>query len=263
MKTILDTIVDQKRKEVAALRSQFTYADFERMPNFERASISLADSIKSSGFGIIAEMKRKSPSAGEILEQLEIQSQGEIYERAKVAGISCLTDNEFFGGSTEDLQLLRETVKTPILRKELIIDEIQLFESKAYGADAVLLIAELLSSEEALHLTIIAQSLGMEVIMECHDLANLNKINDQVDIIGVNNRDLHLQKTDIQTSKNLFPYLPKDKVLISESGIRSHSELLELAAVGYDGALIGESILKQSDPAKFIASLQLKKQAIC
>lgn len=260
MKTILDTIVANKQKEVALLKQTKSYRDFENAPLFARKSISLTSRILSQEFGIIAEIKRKSPSAGNIKPNLDITAQGLLYQNNGVAGISCLTDFLFFGGTISDLETLREAVNVPILRKEFIIDEIQLFEAKAVGADAILLISEILDSQQALHLTIMAQQLGLEVIMECHDKHHLDLINDQVDIIGINNRNLHLQKTDLATSFELFPYLPKDKVLISESGIKTQSEILELEKTGYHGALIGESILTKTDSNKFFHSLQ-KPQA--
>jgi len=259
MKTILDTIIEQKRKEVHLLRKKFTYRDFENSPYFERETHSLRQRIEAQEFGIIAEIKRKSPSAGEINMNINISDLGQKYAQANVAGISCLTDTTFFGGSTSDLTELREAVSIPILRKEFIIDEFQLFESKAIGADAILLIAEVLNEEEALHLTIMAQQLGLEVLMECHDRKNLAKINDQVDLIGVNNRNLHLQKTDLSTSINLFDFLPNHIPCISESGIRDRSELLHLYKIGYKGALIGERILKKEMPSAFIQSLNPSK----
>jgi indole-3-glycerol phosphate synthase len=259
MKTILDTIIEQKRKEVQLLREKFTYRDFENSPYFDRETYSLRQKIEEQEFGIIAEIKRKSPSAGKINMNINVTDLGTKYAQANVAGISCLTDSTFFGGSTNDLVELRGAVSIPILRKEFIVDEFQLFESKAIGADAILLIAEVLSKEEALHLTIMAQQLGLEVLMECHDRKNLAKINDQVDLIGVNNRNLHLQKTDLSASINLFDFLPNDILCISESGIRDRSDLLHLSKVGYKGALIGESILKMERPSEFIQSINPSK----
>lgn len=255
MKTILDTIVANKQKEVALLKQTKSYRYFENAPLFARETISLKSSIRDQEFGIIAEIKRKSPSSGIINSNIDIEAQGMLYQNNGVAGISCLTDQLFFGGTIADVKTLRKTVHIPILRKEFIIDEIQLFEAKAAGADAILLISEILDSQKALHLTIMAQQLGLEVIMECHDKHHLDLINDQVDIIGINNRNLHLQKTDLITSFDLYPFLPKGKVLISESGIKTQSEILELKKTGYHGALIGESILKKTDPTKFFQSL--------
>lgn len=256
MKTILDTIVANKRLEINALKLNKSYSDFESSPLFNRKTISLTAKIKSQEFGIIAEIKRKSPSAGDINPNMDIIEQGIIYQDNNVSGISCLTDEVFFGGTITDLIALRRVVTTPILRKEFILDEIQLFESKAAGADAILLISEILDEKQALHLTIMAQQLGLEVIMECHDKTHLDFINDQVDIIGINNRNLHLQKTDLATSFELYPFLPKDKVLISESGIKTYSEILELSKTGYHGALIGESILNKANPKRFLDSIQ-------
>lgn len=255
MKTILDTIVEQKQVEIKLLKQKFTLADFEQFPNFNRTCLSLSKSIQSKGFGILAEFKRKSPSAGELLPHGDCTKIGKQYEKAGAAGISCLTDNLFFGGTLVDLEQLRSTTTLPLLRKEFIIDELQIFEAKAFGADAILLIAELLSKEELLQFTIIAQSLGLEVLTELHHREELAKLNALSDMIGVNNRDLRLQKTDLSTSFELYPYLPKEKVLLSESGIRTQAEMEQLRITGYHGALIGESILRQENPAAYIQFL--------
>lgn len=255
MKTILDTIIDFKKEEIKKLKSTFSVSDFEQTPFFKNECISLSRSIQFSSFGVIAEIKRKSPSAGNINLDIDISAQAAAYQNVGVAGISCLTDFQFFGGSNYDLIEIKKEVDIPVLRKEFIIDEFQIFEAKAIGADAILLIAEVLSSEEILHFTIMAQQLGMEVIMEAHDLTNLSKMNDEINMIGINNRNLHLQQTDIQTSLQLFDFLPKDKVLISESGIKTRDEINLLQKTGYHGALIGESILKESNPMQFIKQL--------
>jgi len=262
MKTILDTIVDVKRQEVEIAKSKIRYADFEQFEYFSRTCNSLKTELLKQNFGIIAELKRKSPSAGIINANLDIQKQGTFYADSKVAGISCLTDTTFFGGSLDDLLLLRKSVQTPILRKEFIIDEFQLFESKAHGADVILLISEILSAEEILHFTIIAQSLGMEVIVEFNEKSNLEKLNESIDIIGINNRDLHLQKTDIQTSRELYKYLPPNAVCISESGIKTKDEIYELDKIGFQGALIGESVLKSKD-IEFLSSLTNLNRTLC
>lgn len=259
MKTILDTIVANKKKEVELLKSSNNYKFYEQQDSFSRTCYSLKEQLSNQEFGIIAELKRKSPSAGMINENLDISKQGIIYQNCGVAGISCLTDTAFFGGKADDLIELRKAVQIPILRKEFIIDEFQLFESKAIGADAILLIAEILTKEEALHLTIIAQQLGLEVIMECHDRKNLSKINEHVNIIGINNRDLHLQKTDIQTSINLYDFIPEGQVCISESGLKTYDDLYKIQKTGFHGALIGESILSIQNPKAFIESLSFKK----
>lgn len=256
MKTILNTIVDQKQAEVKQLKSNYSIRDFESFELFDANTLSFTDAFKQSDFGIIAELKRKSPSAGTIQSNLNIKDQSKIYEKAGAIGISCLTDQTFFGGSNEDLTFLKKNTQLPILRKEFIIDEIQIFEAKAIGADAILLISEILEPEVALHFTIIAHSLGLEVIMEAHDRINLSKINEHADIIGINNRNLHMQTTSLDASRELFDFIPNEKICISESGIKTRDELIELDRIGYHGALIGESILKQDDPQSFIRSIR-------
>jgi len=253
--TILDTILEQKRTEVEILKAHFTLKDFEKSPFFFEKTVSMKASILSKGFGVIAEIKRKSPSAGNMRADLNPVALGKEYQDSGVAGISVLTDFNFFGGSIDDLIAVKKEVLIPVLRKEFIIDEIQIFQAKAIGADAILLIAEALTEEKALHFTILAQSLGMEVIMEFHEKSEMYKLNDEIDIIGVNNRNLKLQKTDISTSIELFDFLPKEKVLISESGLQSKEELAHIASIGYNGALIGESILKSTSVKDFIGVL--------
>ncbi len=255
MKSILDEIIDNKRIEISHLKSNLSYRDFEKSTFFNRECISLKDKFKEDNFGIIAEIKRKSPSAGILKVDLNITDLGIEYERNGAFGISCLTDQNYFGGSIQDLIELRNATQLPILRKEFIIDEIQIFESKAIGADAILLISEILTKEQALHLTIIAQSLGMEVLMEFHEANQLNKINDLVDLVGVNNRNLKLQTTSINNSLDLFNFLPSDKPCISESGIKTKEELSILKSIGYNGALIGESVLKNVRPGDFLESM--------
>jgi indole-3-glycerol phosphate synthase len=252
MKTILDKIAENKRQEIAVLKSKYKLSDFESMLFFHQETRSLSNAIQQQEFGIIAEFKRKSPSAGDIRMAADPLDVVASYQKAGAAAISCLTDTTYFGGRMRDLEIIREFTQLPVLRKDFIIDEIQLFEAKAHGADAVLLISELLDSEHAKQLTIIAQSLGMEVLMEAHDRAHLEKINDLVDVIGINNRDLHAQKTDIETSIQLFDYLPKDRLCISESGVKSAADLERLQATGYRGALVGESLMKTDHPASLI-----------
>ena len=260
---ILDKIVVTKKKEVNYLKQKFSYKDFESSPLFSENKRSLINLLASDQFGIIAEIKRKPPSAGEINPHLNVIDQGKVYESSGAVAISCLTDHSFFGGSNDDLTQLKRNTSIPLLRKEFIIDEIQLFESKAIGADVVLLISEILTKEQALHLTIMAQSLGMEVLMECHSYSELKKVNEFVDIIGVNNRDLQAQKTSIQTSFDLYDFIPEQKLCISESGIRSKKDLIQLSDKGYYGALIGEHILTKSNPAATLKSLQFKSSELC
>lgn len=257
MKTILDTIIDQKQIEVSNRKKQTSIVELEQRPLFQSKTNSLRNRLEIGPFGVIAEMKRKSPSAGLLHTDLDPEKQASLYKAAGAIGISVLTDEAFFGGSLEDLEIVSNTSSIPVLRKDFIIDEYQLFEAKAYGADVVLLIAEALSKEQAFHFTIMAKQLGMEVLMECHDKKYLDRFNDEVDIYGINNRNLHLQKTDLKTSFDMIRFIPEDAICISESGIKNRGDIMELAAAGYHGALIGESILRQQFPEHFIKNLQL------
>jgi indole-3-glycerol phosphate synthase len=258
MKNVLNEILEEKQNEVNRLKKNTALSQLQSYPLFSKPTRSLRFALSEKNFGIIAEIKRKSPSAGNIAPDLNVLELMSNYEQAGATAISCLTDNPYFGGSVADLELIAEQSKIPILRKEFIIDEMQIFESKAHGADAILLICEALSKEQILHYTIIAQSLGMEVLLELHHTSELDKLNDLVDVIGVNNRDLKAQKTDISKSLELIPYLPKNKLCISESGIKSIGELEILRNAGFRGALIGESILKSDQPGSFIESLNSK-----
>ncbi len=244
MKSILETIIEQKRREVIKLKSEFTIKDFEKSAYFHLPCISMTEKLAKSQFGIIAEMKRKSPSAGVINHSFIPAELAGIYEQKGAVGISVLTDYHFFGGAISDLLEVKKNTALPVLRKDFIIDEIQILEAKSIGADVLLLIAEALTEQEILHFTILAQELGMEVICEFHEKQQLNKINEFVDIIGVNNRNLKLQTTALQTSIEVIDFLPKNKLIISESGIKTIQELEMLESIGYNGALIGESILK-------------------
>ena len=181
--------------------------------------------------------------------------QGLAYENGGASAISCLTDNKFFGGTIEDLKALRRHSKLPILRKDFIVDPIQIFEAKAAGADAILLIAEVLTKVEIDDLIQLAHELGLEVLLEAHAKEEIQKMFGNADLLGINNRNLKIQTTDIQQSLDLYKFLPENKLTITESGIRTAAELKVLKAAGYGGALIGESILKNGTPKEFIQEL--------
>ncbi|MBU2019892.1 MAG: indole-3-glycerol phosphate synthase TrpC [Bacteroidetes bacterium] len=254
--TILDQIIETKRKEVEQLKNERSISYFESQSNFKRSTYSLKNSIRKNDFGIIGELKRKSPSAGPILPEMDLPLLAKNYVDSGICGISCLTDLDYFGGSIYDLQQLRTLVQLPILRKEFIIDYIQIFEAKAAGADAILLIASVLTKKEIKEFVRIAHDLNLEVLFEVHTLKEIDKMCGLEDLVGVNNRDLHLQKTDLSISERLFNALPSEKLKISESGIKTKNDIDFLINIGYNGALIGESILKQSTPEQFISQLK-------
>lgn len=242
--SLLQNIVATKRKEVANHKELRPLSELTRMPFFEKDCKSIKDAVLN-GSGIIAEYKVKSPSAGNI-QNLPLEEVLNLYIREAVSGYSILTDHEYFGGSLELMKMAKQLSNGPVLRKDFVIDEYQVFEAKAFGADAILLIAEILDEYHAKFLTTIAHSLGLEVIMEFHTHHEFHKINDEVDIIGVNNRNLDSLETTLQSSVELLKYLPYEKVKISESGIRTPQDLQMLYELGYDGCLIGESVLKNS-----------------
>lgn len=251
MEDILQEIVDFKRKEIKLLKEKFTFSDFEQARYFTRTCYSLLESLKEKEFGIIAEIKRKSPSAKDILPDLIPSEIALEYQNSEAAGISILTDNKFFGGKKEDIESVRDLIHIPILRKDFILDEIQIFEAKAIGVDVILLIAEILTKEQIQNFTTLAKSLGMEVLLEIHSFNQLNKINAEIDLLGVNNRNLKTQTTDLNNSYEMASFLPESIFKISESGITTKSEIEKLQKLGFRGALIGESILRNRKSKNF------------
>lgn len=243
MNALLTTIVESKQQEIQQLRQKHSLLEYSQQPPFVEETRSLRQSLENKFFGIIAEIKRKSPGAGIIRADLNCVEQAQSYLEAGASGISVLTDYPFFGGSTEDLIEVRKTSPLPLLRKDFILDELQVFEARANGADAILLIASMLEKHQAHHLTIIAQSLGMEVVFEIHSIRELDKLNDEVDLLLVNNRNLDTQTTDVNHCLELANYLPTNIPAIAASGIRSIEEIARIRAAGYVGALVGESIL--------------------
>ena len=252
---VLEQIVANKRIEVATLQQKYSIDFFRESENFERPTLSLKEHILTTDFGIIAEIKRKSPSGGAIKTDLNVAEQAQFYANNGAAGISILTDLVYFGGSVNDIIAARNVVQLPLLRKEFIIDELQLYEAKAAGADAVLLIAAILTNDEAAFLTLAAQSLGLEVLFEVHTEDELHKIPMHADLVAVNNRDLKAQQTTLQHSYTLMPLLPKHIPAISASGITTSQHILELKAAGFSGALIGESILRQGHLAELTKNI--------
>ncbi|MXN89965.1 indole-3-glycerol-phosphate synthase TrpC [Flavobacterium sp. Sd200] len=252
---VLEQIVANKRREVALLQQDFSVDYFRESENFSRESVSLKQSIINSGFGIIAEIKRKSPSGGDIKTGLNVAEQALFYEQNGASGISILTDSDYFGGSINDITTARNKVSLPLLRKEFIIDEIQLYEAKAAGADAVLLIAAVLNHDEANFLTLTAHTLGLEVLFEIHTEQEIDLIPMHADLVAVNNRDLKAQQTSLQHSFNLIGQLPKHIPVISASGIKTREDIETLRKAGFSGALIGESILREGHLAELTRKL--------
>ena len=248
---ILDKIVADKRKEVALRKQLIPGSQVEQSVLFERTSPSLANALKASDTGIIAEHKRRSPSKQVINHNLNVQDVAQGYEAAGACGMSVLTDGKYFGGSLDDLLLARAVSAFPVLRKEFMIDEYQILEAKAYGADVILLIAAVLSQSEIKSLSEFAKSLGLDVLLEVHNLEELQKsIMPSLDMLGVNNRNLKTFEVSLDISKTLSTEIPDEFVKVSESGISSVEAINELKPYGYQGFLIGENFMKTDNPGR-------------
>lgn len=249
--TILDTIIAHKQREIALKKSIVSVSQLENSDLFNIKTNSLRNSILNSSFGIIAEHKRRSPSKATINTSFSVEEVVKGYENAGASGISVLTDTTFFGGSLDDLLLARAAVQTPLLRKEFIIDEYQLLEAKSCGADAILLIATVLTREQIKQLSEFALSLALEVILEVHNLAELEKsIMPSIAIVGVNNRNLKTFEVSLQNSIDIISHIPNDFTKISESGITKKEDVLLLQSHGFNGFLIGENFMKTENPGK-------------
>ena len=246
---ILDKIVLDKRNEVALRKQLIPVSQLEQSILFERATVSLANNLRNSKTGIIAEHKRRSPSKSVINNTLNVQDVASGYENAGVCGMSVLTDGKYFGGSLDDLLTARASCNLPLLRKEFIIDTYQILEAKAYGADVILLIAAVLTREEIKQFSEFAKSLNLDVLLEIHNKEELHKsIMPSLDMLGVNNRNLKTFDVSLETSKSLSSLIPNDFVKVSESGISSIDAIKELQPYGYQGFLIGENFMKTDNP---------------
>jgi indole-3-glycerol phosphate synthase len=258
----LDKILESKKNEVAARKVSTPISVLEKSLAFSRPCLSMKQRLLDSDSGIISEFKRKSPSLGWIYEHANVVDVTAGYSNAGAAGISILTDLEYFGGTTEDLMAARKFVSCPILRKDFVIDEYQLYEAKAMGADVVLLIAAALTEEQTLVLARKAHEFGLEVLLEVHSKDEIGHANDFVDMLGVNNRNLKTFEQNIQTSFDLATYIPDIFVKVSESGISKVETVKELRQLGYKGFLMGENFMKEKNPSealiKFIKHLTAK-----
>lgn len=258
--TILDTIIEHKKLEVQLARKEVPEEQFLQLPAFSRKTFSLRKFLlDATKTGIIAEFKRQSPSKGIINDTADIVAVTKAYTDNGASCLSVLTDQQFFGGSAADLQNARVN-NIPILRKDFIIDEYQVLQSKAMGADVILLIAACLSPKRVKELAALATTIGLEVLLEIHSDGELLHICDETAIVGVNNRDLKTFAVDINRSIELSKKIPHDIIKIAESGIHDVETICIFKNAGFKGFLIGENFMKQSDPAIAFASFtkQLK-----
>lgn len=255
---ILTQIIANKRKEISRQMEAVSMKQLEAIVTMRetREPLSLSRSIMSSPTGIISEFKRRSPSKGWINSNAAIRVITGGYAEAGAAGLSVLTDTDFFGGSEGDLLKARLSApSTPILRKDFIISEYQILQSVAIQADAILLIAAALEKNECKRLAEMSHSLGLEVLLEIHSEDELEYATDCIDLIGVNNRNLGSFHTDVENSFRLAEKLPKGIPHISESGISGAETIIKLRQVGYNGFLMGESFMKTAEPAGALRTL--------
>jgi indole-3-glycerol phosphate synthase len=255
---ILSEICDNKRLEVARQKEAVPLPYLKNLLSFQRREkISFRQALLQSDSGIIAEFKRRSPSKGWIHPDADVESIVSSYEAFGAAAISCLTDESFFGGSFSDFKKARAVVsRIPLLRKDFIVDEYQIYQSKVMGADVILLIAACLTQEETVRFTGIAHELDLEVLLEIHSEEELAYIDAtgcatiQPDVVGINNRDLKTFVTDIRHTIELAHRIPDEYVKISESGLSDPATVIDLRKEGFKGFLMGENFMKTSDPGE-------------
>ncbi|MCM1050388.1 MAG: indole-3-glycerol phosphate synthase TrpC [Paenibacillus sp.] len=245
MSNILQQITENKRREVEAMMLTAPLPDIS---STGRTLRSMSRTLAQSPTGIIAEFKRRSPSRGEIHPMAIVDNVIPAYAGSGASACSILTDTPYFGGAITDLAVARSLTDIPLLRKDFIVSRYQIHEAALYGADAILLIASFLSRDEIEQFTACAHSLGLEVLLELHSLSELEKFHPDVDMVGINNRDLTTFHTDPALSLSIANELPDNIVKIAESGLSSMHEVIRLRDAGYRGFLIGETFMKHSDP---------------
>lgn len=259
--TILEKIVACKKKEIESCKELIPLSRLKDQDYYRRNANNMKESLLDpSRTGIIAEFKRKSPSKGIINDKAMVEKVTAGYTKKGASALSVLTDFNFFGGSADDLLKARHVNPVPILRKEFIIDTYQVHEAKAIGADAILLIASILTKKEAKELAMLAHDLGMQVLMEFHEEQELDLLNDTIDMAGINNRNLKTFEVSLQHSADLAKKIPGNFLKVSESGISSPDDILFLRKHGFQGFLIGENFMKTNHPeeafARFVNTLK-------
>ncbi len=248
---ILDDIVADKRKELAQAKAETPLRELE-VRTFQRtAPLDFAGALRGNGVSIIAEVKKASPSKGLLCPDFDPVSLARAYTKGGAAAISVLTEVNYFQGDLDYLAAIRETgglENIPLLRKDFIFDPYQVYEARAYGADAILLIAAILADSQLESLLALAHELGIQSLVEVHDHAELERVlRGNAQIIGINNRDLHTFEVDIRTTERLRPLIPSDRIVVSESGISRREEIDKLWEWGINAALIGEALVTAAD----------------
>ncbi|WP_019038839.1 indole-3-glycerol phosphate synthase TrpC [Psychroflexus tropicus] len=247
MKQILEEIIGYQQLVVNLKKKTMPVEVLTSFPEFKAATRSLKQAVANSELGIIAEFKRRSPSKETINLKADVMEIAQSYEQMGAAGMSVLTNQRYFGGSLEDLQLAKSVCSLPILRKDFMVDPYQIYEAKTYGADAILLIANALSPEKLEELAILAHELGLEILFEIHEAEEIKKLDPKhIDLIGVNNRNLRTFEVDLQQGLDMLPHLPSELLKISESGIQDQETIGKLIHQGFNGVLVGEFFMKQN-----------------
>jgi indole-3-glycerol phosphate synthase len=252
---VLARIVEAKQEEVRRLRARG--AELRERAESAPPARDFAGALRrASEVRLLAEVKRRSPSAGAIRPGADAATVAGWYEEGGAAAISVLTDREFFGGDLTDLRRVRERVSLPLLRKDFVVDPLQVWEARAAGADAVLLIVRILTDERLAELQALAEALGMSALVEAHTRLEVDRaLGAGARLLGFNNRDLDTFRTDVESSLRIAPGIPPEVTLIAESGIRSAADVERLGEAGVDGVLVGESLMRQPDPAAAAAAL--------
>jgi indole-3-glycerol phosphate synthase len=259
--TILDKIVEYKKVEVEEQKLRMTLDLLKELPMYSRKTYSLKEFLLDERkSGIISEFKRQSPSKGMINSYSEVAEVVAKYQEAGASAVSVLTDFKSFGGSSVDLIRARKELRIPLLRKDFIIDEYQIHEAKALGADVILLIASILTKEEVEQFSSVAKSLGLSVLFEIHNEKELDKLSDNIEVVGVNNRNLATFEVSIQNSIDLVEKIPSRCVKVSESGISEISKINELKNHGFKGFLIGENFMKTDNPGE--SAIEFMKELV-
>lgn len=252
----LETILKQKREEIRHSRRSTSVDGLKSRPLFGRQTHSLSEALRSSRPAVIAEIKRASPSKGIIRKDFDPVQIADQYIRGGASALSVLTDERFFQGNLSFLEAIRPNAPIPLLRKDFILDSYQLYEAKAYGADAVLLIAAALGPNRLIELLVEAEAIGLECLVEVHAEEEVRGLAGKgVKIFGINNRDLVTFQTDLATTLRLVTHIPEGCVVVSESGISGTDEIRRLMESGVDAVLIGEQLMRAADPGKMLSEL--------
>ncbi len=245
---ILDEIVANKIKEIATSKRQTSLAEMQRRAKEQPPSRDFMAALNGAGIKLIAEVKKASPSKGIIRHDFDAVKTAKIYEKNGASAISVLTDERFFHGKLGYLRDIRQAVKIPVLRKDFILEPYQVYESRAFGADAILLIVSILTLDKLSELLKLSRSLGMSSLVEVHSKNELTiALRTEARIIGINNRDLTTMKTDITTTERLRPLIPADSLIVSESGIKDRRDMEILEKLGINAALVGETLMASTD----------------